>query len=312
MGAFIACLPSAGVVACWFNHGWTTLSAASAPTPRSACSRSIVRCAPTVLQTGPRLGVGCRSTMRRPAWRWPGHPQLHVCSKLGQDLDWYRRSTRWRLAPAGAPQLQSVLQAGQAMGFTSVRELQTISKFLQIFELACGTAVTTAVSRRCNADSMPPKTGGPTAPRRGSQSGAQFSTVQTPPVVPAPPRDCIVANVCTSVVPGQGELEIVLGVTALPGFKSRILRHADQQQRWIPAIMRARRYPSVRRQGLSLGLSSPTLRQVQASPAGRRRPPRPRRSGRPISARPPAPRWQPRTRSARACTASQRRHPTNP
>jgi hypothetical protein len=212
------------------------LSAASAPTPRSACSRSIVRCAPTVLQTGPRLGVGCRSTMRRPAWRWPGHPQLHVCSKLGQDLDWYRRSTRWRLAPAGAPQLQSVLQAGQAMGFTSVRELQTISKFLQIFELACGTAVTTAVSRRCNADSMPPKTGGPTAPRRGSQSGAQFSTVQTPPVVPAPPRDCIVANVCTSVVPGQGELEIVLGVTALAGFKSRILRHADQQQRQLHKI----------------------------------------------------------------------------
>jgi len=46
--------------------------------------------------------------------------------------------------------------------------------------------------------------GGPTALRRGSQFGAQFSTVQTPPIVPTPLVTCIAANVCTSPYPAKG------------------------------------------------------------------------------------------------------------
>ena len=48
-----------------------------------------------------------------------------------------------------------------------------------------------------------------------------------------------------------------VGCCSPRGFKSRILRHPDQEKRRTPAIMGARRCLSVRRQGLSLGLSSP-------------------------------------------------------
>ena len=46
--------------------------------------------------------------------------------------------------------------------------------------------------------------GGPTALRRGSQFGAQFSTVQTPPIVPTPLVTCVAANVCTPPDPTKG------------------------------------------------------------------------------------------------------------
>ena len=83
----------------------------------------------------------------------------------------------------------------------------------------------------------PPETrGGPTAPHRRVSIWGSVQHRSNSPRCSNSPRDLHRSKRLYPIGPDQGELEIVLGVTALAGFKSRILRHADQQQRQLHKI----------------------------------------------------------------------------